>query len=204
MHHGLSDPYQPGSSPVHRLAPAVKLAAASGFVFAVVLLPRGTWPAYAAAALALVAAATASRVPLRRLGARLLVVEPFALGVAGLSLLQRGGVVVFLALLAKSTLCLASIVLLGATTRFSDILQTLARLRVPSLLVTTLALLYRYLYVLVEEMGRMHRARRSRTFVRGRWFAWRSSATVIGHLFLRTSERAERIYAAMCARGWKT
>ena len=29
------------------------------------------------------------------------------------------------------------------------------------------------------------------------------SATVIGHLFIRSSERAERIYAAMCARGWQ-
>jgi len=168
-----------------------------------VLLPRAAWPAYAAAALVLVAAAAASRVSLRRLGARLLIVEPFALGVAVLSLLQRHGVLVFLALLVKSTLCLACMVLLGATTRFSEVLRALARVRAPSLLVTTLALSYRYLFVLVEEMGRMQRARKSRTFVRGRWFAWRASATVIGHLFLRTSERAERIYAAMCARGWK-
>jgi cobalt/nickel transport system permease protein len=186
------------------MAAAPKLAIAAAFVFAVVLLPRTAWPAYAIAAVALLAAAAASQVPLRRLGARLAAVEPFALGVALLSLLQRDGFLVFLALLTKSTLCLACVVLLGATTRFSEVLRTLSRLRVPPLLVTTLALLYRYLYLLVEEMGRMQRARRGRTFTRGRWFAWRSSATVIAHLFLRTSERAERIYAAMCARGWRT
>jgi energy-coupling factor transporter transmembrane protein EcfT len=28
-------------------------------------------------------------------------------------------------------------------------------------------------------------------------------ATVISQLFIRSSERAERIYAAMCARGWR-
>jgi energy-coupling factor transporter transmembrane protein EcfT len=28
-------------------------------------------------------------------------------------------------------------------------------------------------------------------------------AEVIGRLFVRASERAERIYLAMCARGWK-
>lgn len=204
MHHDLLDPYRPGGSLIHRLSPAAKLAATAAFVCAVVLLPRPSWSAYAVAALALLAAAVASRVPLRHLGARLLVVEPFVLGVALLALLQRDGFLLFLALLAKSTLCLACVTLLGATTRFSEVLRTLLRLRVPSLLVTTLALLYRYLYVLLEEMGRMQRARRSRTFTRGRWFAWQSSATVIGHLFLRTSERAERIYAAMSARGWRT
>jgi cobalt/nickel transport system permease protein len=204
VHHTLPDPYQPGSSAIHRLAPAAKLAGAAVFVLAVVVLPRTAWPAYAVAALVLLAAAAASRVPPRHLGSRLVLVEPFALGVALLSLVQRNGFMVFLALLTKSTLCLGCIVLLGATTRFSETLRTLARLHVPSLLVTTLALLYRYLYVLLEEMGRMARARRSRTFSRSRWFTWRTSATVLGHLFLRTSERAERIYSAMCARGWRT
>jgi energy-coupling factor transporter transmembrane protein EcfT len=50
----------------------------------------------------------------------------------------------------------------------------------------------------------MVRARRSRTFSRDRASVWRSSASVIAQLFVRSSERAERIYAAMCARGWKT
>ena len=85
-----------------------------------------------------------------------------------------------------------------------DLLSGLRSLRIPGLLVTTLALTYRYLFLLVDEMERMQRARRSRTFTRHRLQAWRSLATVIAQLFVRTSERAERIYAAMCARGWKT
>ncbi len=121
-----------------------------------------------------------------------------------IALLQPDGLRVFLAVLAKSTLSLAAVVLLGATTPFSEVLRALSRFRVPPLLVTVLALLYRYLSVLVEEMGRMQRARRSRTFSRSRWITWRSSATVVGQLFLRTTTRAERIYAAMCARGWRT
>jgi cobalt/nickel transport system permease protein len=170
----------------------------------VVALPRGAWPACAFLGLALLVAALASTVPLSLLGRRLLTVEPFALGVALLALLQPDGLHVFLAVLAKSTLSLAAVVLLGATTPFSQVLRALSRFRVPSLLVTALALLYRYLFVLVEEMGRMQRARRSRTFSRSRWVTWRASAAVIGQLFLRTTARAERIYAAMCARGWRT
>jgi cobalt/nickel transport system permease protein len=155
-------------------------------------------------AVALVALALVSRLALRHLIGRLLVVEPFVFGVALLSLLQPNGARIFLATVAKSTLCIFVMVLLVVTTRFSDILLSLVRLRVPRLLVTTLALMYRYLFLLVDEAATIQRARRSRTFSGSRWAAWRSLAAVIGQLFILTSERAERIYAAMCARGWKS
>jgi cobalt/nickel transport system permease protein len=63
--------------------------------------------------------------------------------------------------------------------------------------------MHRYLFVLVDEGERMRRARASRTFVRRRGHQWQTLATIVGQLFVRASERAERIYAAMCARGWK-
>lgn len=94
-------------------------------------------------------------------------------------------------------------VLVSNTTAFSEMLGVLRRVRVPSLLITTLALMHRYLFVLVDETGRMQRARASRTFARGHRARWQTLATVLSQLFVRASERAERIYAAMCARGWK-
>ena len=188
---------------MHRLPAGVKLLAAVGCVFLVVLLPRSAWWAYAAIAAGLIAVSLAARADLRGMLIRLLLLEPFVLGIALLALLKPGGVPLFLSMLTKSTLCLATMILLTATTRFSDLLAVLWRIRVPALLVTTLALMHRYLFVLVEEMERMQRARRSRTFVAGRTSAWRNSAQVAGQLFVRTSERAERVYLAMCARGWK-
>lgn len=188
---------------MHRLPAGAKLLAAVGCVVTVVLLPRSAWWAYAAVAAGLVAVALAARADLRGMLIRLLLLEPFVLGIALLALLRPGGVPLFLSMLTKSTLCLATMILLTATTRFSDLLAVLWRIRVPALLVTTLALMHRYLFVLVEEMERMQRARRSRTFVAGRASAWRNSAQVAGQLFVRTSERAERVYLAMCARGWK-
>jgi cobalt/nickel transport system permease protein len=142
-------------------------------------------------------------VPLWHLGRRLLLAEPFAVGVALLALLQDHGLQVFLAMLAKSTLCLSCIILLNSTTRFTDLLQVFRRLRVPALLIVTLALMHRYLFVLVEETARLRRARSSRTFTAGWVSGWRLTATIAAQLFVRTSERAERVYAAMCARGWK-
>lgn len=200
----LLSPYQHGSSRVHGWSPEFKLGASLACVLLVVLLPRGAWGALAAIAAGLAVVALAARVDLRQLALRVLLLEPFVIGIALLALLQPGGLAVFLSIVAKSTLCLTVMVLLTATTRFSDLLRALWRVRVPALLVTTLALMYRYLFVLLEESARMQRARHSRTFVRSRAGAWRGGAQVAGLLFVRASERAERVYMAMCARGWKT
>ena len=187
-----------------RRVPAVaRLMAALGFVVAVALLPREAWIAYAAAAVVLLAAVLLTRVPVGVLVRRLLCLEPFVVGVSILSLFQPGGLPIFLALLTKSTLCLAGMVLLSVSVPFSGVVDALKILRVPALLVTTLALMYRYLFVLTEETRRMQRARRSRTFREGRRRTWMALSTVAAQLFVRSSERAERIYAAMCARGWK-
>ena len=204
MNSRLLNPYEHRGSAIHRLPAPAKMAFVGVMVCTVVLVPLGAGMIYAGCAAALVVVAALSSVPARHLAWRLLMLEPFVLGVAALSLLQPEGGRVFAAMLVRSTLCLFAMVLLASTTRFTDLLAALWRLRVPALLVTSLALMYRYLSLLVDETGRLQRARRSRTFEEGRAFAWRSSATVAAHLFVRTSERAERIYDAMCARGWRT
>ncbi len=200
----LLSPYQSGTSAVHRWPAGGKLALALGGILLVVLLPRATWRAHAAVALALFAIALLARVRLRALLARLLLLEPFVIGIALLALFGPGGWPLFVSMVVKSTLCLATMVLLTATTRFSDLLHVLWRLGVPGLLVTTLTLMQRYLYVLLDEMQRLSRARRSRSFVTGRRSTWRASAQIAGLLFIRASERAERVYLAMCARGWRS
>lgn len=203
MRHDFIDRYSRIESPVHRRPAGVKLSLALALLVTVILLPAGQplWLALPAVLLAGVAAA--SRVPLPFLVTRLLMLEPFVLGVALLSLLQPGGLRVFGLLLARGTLCLLAVILLANTTPFSEILRVLRRVRLPPLLVTTLALMYRYVFVLVDETERLGRARACRTFRRDRGHLWRSAAGVIGEVFVRSTERAERIYAAMCARGWK-
>ena len=179
------------------------MALACLLVLLVVLTPLAMRWLFVGVASGLVVVALATRIPLGYLGKRLLLVEPFVFGLAVLTLLQPGGWVVFLGIIIKSTLCLFTMVLLASSTPFAELVQVLRRVRVPTLLVTTVALLYRYLFVLLDEMERMTRARHSRTFSRHRWRTWKTLASVIGQLFVRSTERAERIYAAMCARGWK-
>ena len=183
--------------------PEVRLAGAMVYVLGVVALPRGAWAAHGVAALLLLLAAWADRVAWGSWFRRVLILEPFAISVAALALFQPGGLALFAAMLTKSTLCLAGMLLLSGGTPFPRLLEVLRRWHVPGLLVTTLALAHRYLFVLGEEAHRMRRARASRTLTRGRARWWTLLAGVVAQLFLRASERAERIYAAMCARGWK-
>ena len=203
MRHDFLDRYSRLRSPIHRLPAAVKLAAALALVVMVVLLPPDGRSFLGAVAVFLLAVAGLSRIPWRFLVLRLILLEPLVLGVAILALFQPGGWRLFLFLVAKCTLCLLIMVLLSNTTPFADLLRVLKAARVPALLVTTLSLMYRYLFVLVDEAQRMRRARMSRTFTTRRTRAWHALATVVSQLFIRTTERAERIYGAMCARGWK-
>jgi cobalt/nickel transport system permease protein len=171
-------------------------------VIVTVVLPAGRWDAYLGIALLLIGIAAASRIPPRFILRRLITLEPLALGIAGLAIFQPGGGKIFATMVAKTTLCLLTMILLSNTTPFSALLDVMKRARVPAILVSTLALMYRYLFVLADEVQRMRRARASRTFRPGRWWTWRALASVIGQLFVRSVERAERIYAAMTARGW--
>lgn len=193
---------------LHRMPAGWKLLLALVLILTVAASPTRTmpsagWRLTAGVALIWVAGLIGSRIPVRTVLTRLLLLEPFVLGVAILSLFQPNGLPVFLAIFAKSSLCLAVTVLLSLTTPFPAIARALRKAGIPSLLVTTIALLYRYLFVLAEETERMRLARASRTFRSSRRRTWWLNASMIGELFVRSSERAERIHAAMCSRGWR-
>ena len=203
MRHDFLDRYSRLDSPIHRLPASVKFAVALALVLTTVLMPLTVWLYFALVGALLLVVASASRIPIGFLAKRLLLLEPVVLGVAVLAWLQPNGSVILATIIVKSTLCLFTMILLSNTTPFAALLAVLRQVRFPALLITTLALMYRYLFVLVDEAERMQRARASRTFTKQRAHVWKSLATIIGQLFVRSTERAERIYAAMCARGWK-
>jgi cobalt/nickel transport system permease protein len=203
MRHDFLDRYSRLQSPVHRLPASLKLVLAVAIVVVTVSMPLATWAWFAGAALGLVATCALAHLPGGFVARRLVSLEPFVLGVSLLALLQPAGGRVFAGLVLKSTLCLLTMIVLSSTTAVADMLQVLRNLRVPAILVTTLALLYRYLFVLVDESQRLGRARASRTLVPSRRRTWFLLGSGLGMLFVRASERAERIYAAMLARGWK-
>lgn len=189
-------------SPIHRTPASIKLVVTLAFVTGLVLTPveKVGW---IACALAIVfALGRVARIPFSAFLGRLALAEPFALGVAVLVLFQGKGLSVFAAVALKSTACVAAVQLLGQTTAFPALLDVLRRARLPDTFVLALALLHRYLFVLLEESRRMRRARLARTWRSSPWQTWRSLASVIAVSFVRSIVRAERISVAMRARGF--
>jgi cobalt/nickel transport system permease protein len=206
-HHSiLFDPYSRIDSPIRRLPAGLKLAGTLAIVLTLVVTPaQGRWfvPIFSGALLLLVAVTGLSFLPPLRIVKRILLLEPVILGAALLALFQPGGARIFTILVLRSTFCIWTMTLLAATTPFDDLLALMRRIRVPDMMITTLAMMYRYLSLLTDQTQRMRRARTSRTFNPGRANTWASLTAIIGQLFIRTAERSERVFAAMCARGWK-
>ena len=82
-----------------------------------------------------------------------------------------------------------------------DLCAGLERLGVPRIFVTQLLFMYRYLFVVVDEGLTMMRAVSLRSTNVGR-LRFRVYGTLVGHLLLRSLDRAERVYRAMVARGF--
>ena len=203
MRHDYIDRYARLNSPVHRLPAALKLGVAFGIVVSTAVVPISALWYFAGCAMFLFLVIGLSRLPLAFIALRMLALEPLAAGVALLSVMQHDGLSVLVHILIRSNISLLAMVILSNTTPFSGILDVLRKLRVPALLITVLALMYRYVFLLIDQSQRMTRARRSRTFTPGRRARWKSGAAIVGHLFIRSTERAERIYSAMTARGWR-
>lgn len=203
MRHDFLDRYSRLDSPIHRLSTRTKCVVTLSLIGLSVAFTVQNWWIFLAIGVVLTATVIASRIPWKFVLARLLMLEPFVLGIATMALLQEGGFGIFLSVVVKSTLCLLTLIVLSNTTPFSDILSLLRKAGIPPLLITVLALTYRYLFVLLDEAERILRARKSRTFVPKRALSWMSLSSLIGQMFVRSTERAERIYAAMASRGWK-
>jgi cobalt/nickel transport system permease protein len=94
----------------------------------------------------------------------------------------------------------AAMILVGVT-GFVAICHALERLGMPRVFAVQLLFLYRYIFVLADEGGRASRARELRSFGK-RGATVGSYGSLVGHLLLRTWQRAERVHMAMLGRGF--
>lgn len=217
MKHDFIDRYSRLESPVHSLDARAKALALFAVILLCVTTPADTWWPYCIYAALVVIIAAASRLPWKYLFTRVLIVVPFIVFVAvflpfmnsegptyqwWIFTVSRDGLLVLWGVTAKALISVSCVILLSSTTPFGDLMHGFERLHVPRFFTTVAAFMYRYIFIIVDEAERMKRARDSRSF-RGRWL-WQ--ARVIGNmvatLFLRSQERAERVYQAMSARGF--
>jgi cobalt/nickel transport system permease protein len=225
MNANAFDRYLETASVVHRLDPRVKVVVALAFIVSVALLPDGAWVSYGAAAALILAATLAARLSPWLVVGRSLLGLPFLLAavtvlftVPGRALwvgpwgleVTDAGLIRFAGIVLRSLISLSAAVLLTATTRFPDILHALRHLKVPAVLVAIIAFMYRYLFVLVEEVQRLLRARAARSArlpgqAGGGSIAWRAATVghMAGQLLVRSLDRSDRVYQAMLARGYR-
>jgi cobalt/nickel transport system permease protein len=227
MHSEAFDRYHETDSFVHRLDPRVKAIVTVAFIFSNAFLPDGAWAAFLLAWLFLLFANVLSNLGITFTFKRSFVALPFALVAITVLFSMPGnplasfrllfwdltisdlGLLRFLSILIRSWLSVQMAILLVATARFPDIVHALEHLRVPMILTTIIAFLYRYLFVLVDEVFRLLRAREARSAAAaglrsGGSVTWRAkvAGNMAGQLFLRSYERSDRVYHAMLARGY--
>jgi len=81
--------------------------------------------------------------------------------------------------------------------------HAMGRLRVPKKMVQLLLLTYRYLFVIEQEYQRLLTAARVRCFhAKTKLHTYKTYAFIVGMLFVRASEQAERVHQAMRCRGF--
>lgn len=212
---------------IHRLDARVKTLVTLLFILSNALLPDGAWPAFLLAGLLVAAVGLLAQFGVWFAIKRSFVALPFALAavtvlftIPGRPLLiiplgpwqptvTDAGFLRFTSILIRSWLSVQMAILLTAVTPFPDLIHALRHLRAPQPIVTIISFMYRYLYLLADEAGRLMRAREARSArlsqKGGGALAWRARVTghMAGQLFLRSYERSSRVYQAMLARGYR-
>ncbi len=211
---GYMDRLSTQETPIHRLDPRAKLLTTLIFIVVVVsfdkheisgLVPFFVYP---------VVMIALGNLPLVYLLKKILLVAPFAfligifnplldrellihLGPVGIS----GGWISFASIMIRFTLTVGATLILIASTGFNAVCMALEKIGGPRVFAIQLLFLYRYLFVLVDEAFRLVRARSLRSFG-GRGMGIKAFGSLVGHLLLRTLDRAQRIHLAMLSRGF--
>ncbi|MDO5131837.1 MAG: cobalt ECF transporter T component CbiQ [Eubacteriales bacterium] len=198
---------------IHRLHPDVKIIVTLVYIVCVASLGRYDLARLAPFLFYPVLMITAAELPPAMILRRALAALPFCLfaGVSNLifdkKILLRiagvpvsGGFLSLLTLTARSLLCVSAVLILAGVTPFSLLSDSLRRAHVPEIMVSLLEMVYRFTAVLIGEAASMVTAFRLRANGR-QWPDLREFIPFTGQLFLRSSDRAERIYQAMQCRG---
>jgi cobalt/nickel transport system permease protein len=227
MHVHFLDPYRQGASPVHRLDSRVKFVLTLAFILTTAITPPGAWPVFILLFSLTIAVEILSGLGVGYVLKRSALAVPFVLSAAPLLFTIPGDPLVtipglnwvlsfqgmerFFGLAIKSWISIQAAIIMSSTMPFPDLLLAMRALRIPRLLVAVFGLMWRYLFVLVDEALRLVRARAARSGESdqpgshpGGSLPWRARVAggMAGNLFLRGFERSDRIYNAMLSRGY--
>jgi cobalt/nickel transport system permease protein len=205
VEHGFLDKYADLKSPIHSIEPRVKTALLIAAVFVSSLTPRGFTERILLMILTALFLALLSRVPLRVYVLRFAVILPIVAVLSGVYSFSGSGFswFEFFFYFSKASASFLFVLILVTTTKFESILSALRYFRFPIVIISILSFLYRYIFVIQDELERMLRAVKARTTANtDRRVLLKTYFNLTGILMLRSLERSERIHRTMLAKGF--
>jgi len=205
MKHAFIDGYANLDTALHRIDAKLKIIYLIIFLLAIILTPIQYFFLFLLYGLGVWVLFYLSRVPVRMLFSKLTELLPFAILIAAPLLFKKSGYGLFLNCVIKAILASALVLILSSTTKFTVLLEALKKLKFPKLFIDLLAFMYRYSFLLEDQFLRTKRAYASRCVNRkGNFQGVKILSNMLGAIFIRTYERAEQVYLAMCARGYES
>ncbi|NPV57020.1 MAG: cobalt ECF transporter T component CbiQ [Anaerolineae bacterium] len=216
MPHRL-EPYREGNSPIHSLDSRVRVVMVLVFILVCALVPVGAWAVYILLLALILSAELLTDLGIAYFIKRSLMVLPFVLAALPLVFstphgiqFNPAGLERFISIALKSWISVQAAILLAVTTPFDQLLLALRALHLPRLLVAVIGLMWRYLFVMVDEVTHMMLARAARSGSdnparrTGGTVVWRARVTggMAGGLLLRSLDHSDRVYHAMLSRGY--
>ena len=221
MRHSYLDNYWHLDSIIHKIDARIKIVSIILFILFVVLNHSQSPATFALYSLLIAILILESKIPIRFILSRSLIVVPFVVMIAifipffkegeviasfsfgrFIVTLTQEGAILFWNIIIKAYLSVLSVILLMASTRFPSFLKALEQIKIPKLFIMILSFMYRYIFVLEDELMIMRQAKEARCVNIPKWFNIKSLANMLGVLFLRSYERGENVYLAMCSRGF--
>jgi len=96
----------------------------------------------------------------------------------------------------------ASTLFLTLTTPMTELFYVLKEMRVPNAMLDIAMMMYRYVFVLLEEMIRTENAQKTRLGYRNLKTTYKSLGLLASNLFIRTWDRGETLFITMSSRGY--
>jgi cobalt/nickel transport system permease protein len=207
MRHSYLDEYSGLESTLSRLDARIKILTFFLFILFIIFTQANAYPAFLLYGLVLLALIRLSRIPWRFIFLRSLGIIPFVLMVAAfIPFSKKGGpekIAAFWNVLLKSYFCIICVILLTASTRFALLLRALEKLRLPKIFTMILSFMYRYIFVVIDGLMEMKQAKDCRCAGGSSRLHLKALANILGVFFVRTYDKGEAVYLAMCARGFQ-
>lgn len=207
------DKFSLKNSIIHKLNPVTKLIVTIAYIVMVTscykyniisLLPWFTYPTVMV---------ILSDIPIIKTIKKLVVILPIILfiGMGNIIFNQKSvvvygitttyGTISFVSFALKSLLSLWAMYIFICTTGIYNLAYGLLRIKVPEVFVWILVLLYRYIFVIIEQLNTVVKAY-TLTAPKEKGIHFKAWGSLLGNLFYRTIERGQELYSSMYLRGF--